>query len=140
MIQIKEVREIDPRCIEALTPNALVEFNSNTELRNTLLKHSSRIAEIWVYGLPVCVVGMFPLSLIGGGNRLWFLPCIGLQIHGVVAIRAMRQFYDRREVKLENATAYIKLEEQRAQKFARFFGFVPSEQVFDGYRYYRMKV
>jgi hypothetical protein len=136
---IKEVGEIDQRCVDSLTEAARDEFYSDVELRTALLERSTRICEIWVFGLPVGVVGLLPLSFIGGGNRIWFLPCKGMQIHPVASIKALRNFYKQEKVNLSNVTAFIKLDELPAQKFARLFCFEPSGETFDGYQFYRMR-
>jgi hypothetical protein len=138
MILIKEVKEIDERCIEALLPRAKQEMLSDLELSDWVLKHSTQMWEVWAYGIPSLIVGIIPLSLIGGGNRIWCLPCHGLHIHNVAVARALKKIYMRKQ--RMNLTAFIKVEEYTAKRFARFFRFKPVGERVGEFELYRAEL
>lgn len=112
------------------------EWTGREDEVNWLVQHSKKVWIISNGDGPLFVVGLFSLSLLGSGFRLWFVPCGGFYNfphHSArFAVRAMRKL----KKKLGAVSVLVRDDLPKNVRFVEWLGLARSESSVDGHSWY----
>jgi len=126
-VETFEVIRPTDEMLQALNPKSRAQWDSDLLMQDEILRKSSHIWELWIFGIPACVIGLLPFSLMGSGHRVWFLAAKGLKLYPITVVKFVRDEIMNRQ--LSNLSAVIEVTEYSAKKFARVLGFTETGQV-----------
>lgn len=90
------------------------------ELTKSILRISRRVWLVTGKNGPAAFVGVVRLSLVGGTTRIWLLPCTGLSLSDV---RALRRALRRLRRVLGPLSCTIEVLNKKNVRFAEWLGF-----------------
>lgn len=133
MITIDRIHWISPKFINHLHPNSVKEVEASGDWR-AVFAETQDVYVVTDGELPVLLAGVKSGTLMSGPPEIWVLVFKNFGKKHLrqmpFIITSLRELYD-------ELVAYVEVDNEPANKFARFFGFEPV--VFgDSYNTYRM--
>ena len=112
-----------------LAPQALRDLAERYEEADFAVKRSRRAWVVYGNGEPLFMLGVWRLSLLGAGTRVWFIPFLVFLTYIRDSYRLLRRNIDRLKKACGGLSVLVDADMPRYKNFSRHLGFVPNGQI-----------